>query len=92
MAAPKHKLRIPDEVAAVIRHLHPQLKQKVRAALRTIQTDPQAGKELKEELADLHSFRVNRFRIIYRIGDDALEIIAIGPRRTIYEETLRLLR
>jgi mRNA interferase RelE/StbE len=89
---PLPKLRIPDEVTAVICHLHPQLKQKVRAALRTIQTDPQAGKALKEELDGLHSFRVNRFRIVYRIGDDALEIVAIGPRRVIYEETLRLIR
>ncbi len=89
---PLPKLRLPDEVTAVIRHLHPQLKQKVRAALRTIQADPQAGKALKDELAGLRSFRVNRFRIIYRIGADALEIITIGPRRTIYEETLRLLR
>lgn len=86
------KLRIPHEVTAVIRHLHPQLKQKVRAALRTIQADPQAGKALKEKLAGLYNFRVNRFRIIYRIADDALEIITIGPRSTIYEETLRLLR
>jgi mRNA-degrading endonuclease RelE of RelBE toxin-antitoxin system len=86
------KLRIPHEVTAVIHHLHPQLKQKVRAALRTIQADPQTGKALKVKLAGLYSFRVNRFRIIYRIADDALEIITIGPRRTIYEETLRLIR
>jgi mRNA interferase RelE/StbE len=72
--------------------MHPQLKQKIRAALRTIQNDPQAGKPLKEELAGLRSFRVNRFRIIYQITEGALEIVAIGPRPTIYEETFRLIR
>jgi mRNA interferase RelE/StbE len=89
---PTNKLRIPDDVAAVVRHMHPQLKQKIRTALRTIQNDPEAGKALKEELAGLRSFRVNRFRIIYQITEGALEIVAIGPRPAIYEETLRLIR
>jgi len=36
---------------------------------------------------------VGRFRIIYRVAARrVIELIAIGPRRTIYEETLRLLR
>jgi len=89
---PAPKLRIPDDVATVARHMHPQLKQKIRAALATIQTNPEAGKPLKEELAGLRSFRVNRFRVIYQITEGALEIVAIGPRPTIYEETLRLIR
>jgi hypothetical protein len=36
---------------------------------------------------------VGRFRIIYRAGSKRLiELVAIGPRRTIYEETVRVLR
>ncbi|HHT9160038.1 MAG TPA: type II toxin-antitoxin system RelE family toxin, partial [Candidatus Brocadiaceae bacterium] len=51
------------------------------------------GKALKDELADLRSFRVGRFRVIYRISDQKLiEIVAIGPRENIYEETFRLLK
>jgi mRNA interferase RelE/StbE len=96
LAMPIYKLRIPADIAAVIRHMHPQLKQKIRAALRIIQNEPKVGKGLKEELAGLRSFRVNRFRIVYQIVNDApqgvLEIAAIGPRPAIYEETLRLIR
>jgi hypothetical protein len=40
----------------------------------------------------LRSFRVGKFRIIYRVVSDVIEIIAIGPRRIIYEETLRLMQ
>jgi len=55
--------------------------------------DPQAGKELRDDLAGLRSLRIGRFRIIYRIARrDLIELVAIGPRRSIYEETLRLLR
>ncbi len=35
---------------------------------------------------------MGRFRIIYRVAPRRLvELVAIGPRRTIYEETLRRL-
>lgn len=39
------------------------------------------------------NYRVGRSRIVYRLADErTIEIVAIGPRRTIYEETYRLLR
>ena len=87
------KLRVPDEVAASIRRLHPHLKKKVRFALEAISSDPLSGKALKDDLQGLRSFRVSRFRIVYRIdARKEIEIVTIGPRRIIYEETLRLLK
>ena len=77
----------------LIRGLHPELKRKIRAGLDTIRADPQSGKELRDDLTGLRSLRIGRFRIIYRIAPrDLIELVAIGPRRSIYEETLRLLR
>ena len=93
MNQPLYRLRIPDEVARLIRGLHPLLKRKLKASLQTILPDPSFGKALKEELAGLWSFRVSRFRIIYRIrGARQIEIIAVGPRERIYEETFKLIR
>jgi len=37
------RLKIPDDIAALIRGLHPDLKQKVRAALGEILADPAAA-------------------------------------------------
>ena len=90
-----YALRVPAHVADLMRGLHPQIKRKLRAALAQILTDPHAGKALKSELAGLWSFRVGRFRIIYRITRRAasgrcVEIVACGPRERIYEETYRL--
>jgi mRNA interferase RelE/StbE len=83
-----HGLRIPTEVAALIRGLHPAIKRKVRAALQTIVEAPTSGKPLKKELAGLRSYRIGRFRIVYRIAADRLvEVVAVGPRKHIYEET-----
>jgi mRNA interferase RelE/StbE len=88
----KFKLKIPDETAALVRSLHPNLKRKIKAALQTILIDPQTGKALKNELEGLRSFRVGKLRVVYRIKERIIEIVAIGPRKRIYEETLRLLR
>jgi mRNA interferase RelE/StbE len=87
-----NKIRVPDEVAGLIRGMHPSLKKKVRASLDMILSDPQKGKALKEELAGVHSFRVSNFRIVYRISKKHVEIVAIGPRQKVYEETFLILK
>lgn len=86
------RLKIPDDVAALIRGLHPDLKRKIRSALDDLLDDPTIGKALRDELAGLRSCRVARFRIIYRVAGTVIEIVAVGPRRTIYEQTWRKLR
>ena len=88
-----YKLRVPDHLVEFIRGLHPELKRKIKGSLRNITTEPYSGKPLKEELEGLKSFRVSRFRIIYRIVEPReILIVAIGPRERIYEETYRLIR
>jgi mRNA interferase RelE/StbE len=92
MKQPVYRLRVPHQVAGGIRNLHPSLKRKVRSALETIAAEPFSGKALKDELDALRSFRVGKFRVIYRMKADRLiEIVAVGPRERIYEETYRLI-
>lgn len=87
------RLRIPEEVAALLRGLHPGIKRKARAAIAEILDDPEAGKPLREELSGLRSYRVGRWRIVYRCSArGVVELVAVGPRSVIYEETLRLLK
>lgn len=83
------RLKVPAEVRDLIRHLHPELKRKLRAALADIMEDPTCGKALKEQLEGYWSLRVGRSRVIYRPLEDIVEIVAIGPRQTIYEEAAR---
>jgi len=86
------RLKVPDDVAALVRGLHPDLKRKVRSALGDIVDNPAIGKLLRDELAGLRSCRVSRFRIVYRVAGTTIEIVAVGPRRTIYQETWRRVR
>lgn len=88
------RLKMSDETAELVRTLHPDLKRKIKAALQTVLIDPKSGKALKEELKGMQSFRVGKFRVIYKTatGKGIIEVVAVGPRKTIYEETLRLLQ
>ena len=92
-AEEKFILRVPDDVAAVLKKLHPVIKSHIRSGLRTILHGPYSGKALKDELKGLRSYRVKRYRyrIIYRVRlrKQHIDIITIGPRRIIYEETFR---
>lgn len=88
------RLKMSDETVELVRNLHPDLKRKIKAALQMVLIDPLQGKALKDELDGLISFRVGKFRVVYKMPKDRgfIEVVAIGPRRTIYEETLRLLQ
>ena len=88
-----YRLVVPKEIQEFIRKMHPDLRKKVRASLGIIMSEPGSGKALMDELSGLKSFRVSSFRIIYRIADaERIELVAIGPRKRIYEVTARILR
>jgi mRNA interferase RelE/StbE len=87
-----YKLRVTEDVVHLLGTLHPELKRKVKAGLRIIVGNPEAGKSLRNELAGLRSFRVSRFRIIYCIKGRIIEIVAVGPRERIYQATYPLLK
>lgn len=84
MAVPT--LRLGPPVRELIRRLHSELKRKMRFALAEILEDPTVGKQLQRELKGYRSLRVGRYRIIYRAVDAGIDVIAIGPRRTIYRD------
>jgi len=80
----RRPLAVAPEVAEVVRVLAPNAKRKVREAIEAIRDDPTIGTELVRELRRLRRLRVGQFRIVYRIGSRQVQIVAIGPRATIY--------
>ena len=92
MNSSAYRLRVTNTGAELLRRMHPHLKRKIRASLEMIVANPNEGKALRDDLTGLRSMRVSKFRIIYRIRHDVIEVIAVGPRAHIYEETLRLMK
>jgi len=85
-------LKTTPEIQERISRLHPAIKKKIKDAVQTILKDHDIGKPLRNELEGLRSLRAGKFRMVYRFDKPkTVSIIAFGPRKTIYEETLRLL-
>ena len=72
------------ETADVLRRLPPLARRKVGAALAELQRDPDLGEPLERELSGMRRVRVGHLRIVYRVSTAGIEIVAIGPRRSIY--------
>jgi mRNA interferase RelE/StbE len=86
------KLRVPEDVASLIRHSHPVLKRRIKEALKIIVADPESGKALTEELEGLRSFRVGRIRIIYQVSSRSrIDVVTIGPRKPYMKRPTGLL-
>ena len=85
---------IPPHVADVIRALHPELKQLIKAAIRAIVADPECGEPLKRELDGLQKYRVRHVRIVYAIDRkrQVIPLMAVRPRRSVYEELTERIR
>ena len=85
---------IPPHVADVIRALHPELKQLIKAAIRAIVADPECGEPLKRELDGLQKYRVRRFRSVYAIDRkrQVIPLMAVRHRRSVYEELTERIR
>lgn len=72
-----------------IRALAPEPRRKVRAALDELARSPELGEPLERELTGLRRLRVGRLRLIYRQIGSAIQVVAVGPRTTIYAELER---
>ena len=82
------KIRLTKEAGRLISKFHPETKKLIKAALKELQTDPHAGYDLEEELSGFKSFRVKRYRIVYKINEEqnTLDIYYAGHRRDVYEQ------
>lgn len=84
-------LDIPPHVAEVLRHLPPDIKRPVKAALRAISMNPSLGSPLDRELKGFWRFRVRRFRIVYGVDRRrrTIRVMAVAHRRHIYDDLAR---
>jgi mRNA-degrading endonuclease RelE of RelBE toxin-antitoxin system len=89
---PERSVRLAAGAQTAIRSMHSELRRRVRATFDRIRTQPEAGKPLLGDLTGWWSIRVGRIRIVYRSTRGLLEVAAIGPRTSIYEYAVRLVR
>ena len=88
------RLVITPKVQEALRTVPPETKRYVRRAFQEIAKNPWIGKPLRDDLVGLHSLRVRRFRVVYRMERHIVTVVVVGvgPRETIYGEIASALR
>ena len=87
-----YKLLYTEESKKQIARLDGRLKEKIRTAVEYIAQDPvAAGKPLTKELKGRWSYRVESYRIIYRIykTEVLVLILTVGHRKEVYKKISR---
>jgi mRNA interferase RelE/StbE len=89
----KVSARYTPECARLIAKFPPEIKRLVRSSIDTLLDEPKLGTELTGELDGYYSYRVRRYRIIYRINEDesTIDVYNVGHRRDVYENLRSLL-
>lgn len=91
-ALSKFFARYTPECSALISKLPPEIKRLVRSTIDALLAKPEVGTELTGELDGYRSYRMRRYRIIYRVNEEesCTEVYHVGHRRDVYQ-TLRSL-
>lgn len=89
-----YRVRFTPEASRLIAKLPPEVKRVIRSAIDDLRNNPYKGSELSGEFAGYRSLKPKRYRIIYRVNEEAsfLEVYHVGHRRDVYEALLTLLR
>lgn len=87
-------VKFTPEAARLLSVLHPENKKIIKESIRLLCENPDSGGDLQEELSGFRSFKVKRYRIIYKFSeeDNIIRIFYIGYRRDVYEQFQTLLK
>ena len=82
-----YQIKMSDVVFDLIPSFHPDLKKLIKEALKDLKKDPNLGKFLIADLSGFQSYRLKRYRIIYKtnIKSKTVMIHYMGHRRNVYE-------
>ena len=84
---PKYTVVLSRQTERFYKKLEGKEKASVRECLISLQEDAYVGKRLHGDLKENFSLRVGKLRIIYSVSekDRVVSVIAIGPRRSVYQ-------
>jgi len=82
-----YRVQLTPTAAEMFQRLAPEIKNQIKNTLQQLYDAPYAGKALQNELGDLRSLKMKRYRAVYEVKDPnrMVTIFAIGHRREIYE-------
>ena len=90
-----YQVRREDDAQEQLRRLSPVPRRAVKSVVRDLEGGPSAAdtRQLRGQ-TDLWRARAGRWRIIFRLDDEArvIRILRVGPRKTVYDDLESLRR
>jgi mRNA interferase RelE/StbE len=74
----KYNIYLTDEAVAMFKSLDGSSKKILQKAIRKLAISPELGKPLVDELVGFRSWKISRFRIVYKIFHEKISIVLIG--------------
>ena len=82
-----YRIKATQSAHELMSSFHPEIKKIIKEALKDLKKNSNLGKDLHRELGGYQSYRIKRYRIIYKtnIVDKTVMIHYVGHRRDVYE-------
>lgn len=89
-----YRIEFTETAFGLLPSFHPTVRRLFRTALKELKKNPGLGKELAEELVGYQSYKVKRYRIIYKTIEQskAVQVYYLGHRRGVYELFAEIVR
>lgn len=68
-----------------IENLDREAKVRILREIKTLESNPYAGKPLRGELKGIFSLRIGDYRVLYQIKGNKLLLLLVGHRKHIYK-------
>jgi len=83
----KYRVQLAPSAAEAFAALNPFVSRQINAGLKELADNPYVGKELQDDLSEFRSYRIKRYRVVFKVVDKEknLKVFAIGHRREIYD-------
>jgi mRNA interferase RelE/StbE len=87
------QIKFTPEAARLFSKFHPENERLIKAAIKELRQDAHSGDDLQEELSGFKSYKLKRYRILYRINEEenVIEVYYVGHRKDVYEQFRLLL-
>lgn len=82
-----YQVKITPFANKAAKKLNPEIKKAIKAALKQLSKSPHLGKPLQEELNGFWTYKVLRYRVIFKVDTQKKMIVVwgIGHRSDVYE-------
>jgi len=83
-----YQIKITKQAKKELKHISKLYRQAVLEAIEEIKENPSLGKPLTQELTGKFSYRIDVYRIIYKVykQDGIIKILSAGHRESIYKK------